>query len=224
MIRHVFSFVWHYFMQFRSETAVEGKANNLQAQLLKQSKEVEELESMEQQAFKLELKSEREALEEQFNARNNRLQCDQDNKLKALLARHARELLDHSTETEEKIREAKDEASKVKNDQQRCQKQREAELELKFQERRQQLKNKEEEADAEVARMALEAIKKQVALSTALGAAHLVSSLPPAEITLKSKANAPLSKLVVSQNTPRQISPIGFANKFPSGCRHWHGS
>lgn len=203
---------------------MEEKANDLQAQLLKQSKEVEELESMERQAFKLELKSESEALEEQSNARNNRLQCDQDNKLKALLARHARELLDHSTETEKKIREAKDEASKVKNDQQRCHKQREAELELKFQERRQQLKYKEEEADAEVARIALKAVKKQVTSSTAVGAAHLVSSLPPAEITPKSKANALLSQPVVSQNTPRQISPIGFANKFPSGCRHWHGS
>jgi hypothetical protein len=114
---------------------MKEKANDLQAQFLKQSKKVEEAEIMERQAFKLELKSESEALEAQSNARNNGLQCDQDNKLKALLARHARELLDHSTETEKKIREAKDEASKAKNDQQRCHKQREAELEQKFQEK-----------------------------------------------------------------------------------------
>jgi hypothetical protein len=185
---------------------MEGKANDLQAQLLKQSKKVEELETTERQAFKLEMKSECDALEEQSNARNNRLQGDQDNKLKALLARHARELLDHSTETENKIRKAKDEASKITNEQQLCHKEREAELELKFQERRQKLMNKEEEADAEVARIALEAVKKQVASTNAVGATHLQSSLPPAEVTSIQKANAPLSQPVVSQSTPRQIS------------------
>jgi hypothetical protein len=41
-------------MQLRRETAMEGKANDLQAQLLKQSKKVEELETTERQAFKLE--------------------------------------------------------------------------------------------------------------------------------------------------------------------------
>ena len=185
---------------------MEGKANDLQAQLLKQSKEVDELESTERQAFKLEMKSECDALEEQSNAREYRLQSDQDNKLKALLARHACELLDHSAETEKKIRKAKDEASKFKNEQQLCQKGREAELELKFQERRQKLMNKEEEADAEVARIVLKAVKKQVASSDAFGATHLESGLPPAEVTSIQKANAPLSQPVVSQSTPRQIS------------------
>jgi hypothetical protein len=144
---------------------MEGKANDLQAQVLIQSKEIEELEDSERQTFELEIKSECEALEEQFKARNDQIQSDQDNKLKALLVRHARELADHRTKIDEKIRQAENEAFKVKNDQQRPQKEREAKLELKFQERRRKLKNKEDEADAEVARLALEAVKKQVASS-----------------------------------------------------------